>query len=82
MGLIVSYALHLLILASCYTVNKKRRTVNIMKVYIERNTIHVELTRLRKTGMFRWHQARRMFRDMTISLIRYYSLRMTVYNYY
>ena len=36
----VSYALHLLILGSCYTAHK--RIVNIMKVYIKRNNIQVE----------------------------------------
>ena len=40
---IVSYALHLLILGSCYTAHK--RIVNIMKVY---NNIQVELIRFRK----------------------------------
>ena len=45
---IVSSVLHLLILGSCYTAHK--RTVNkiIMKVYIKRNNIQVELIRLRK----------------------------------
>ena len=42
---IVSYALHLLILGSCYTAHK--RIVNILKVCIKRNNIHVELIRLR-----------------------------------
>ena len=37
----VSYALHLLILSSCYTAHK--RIGNIMKVYIKRNNIQVEL---------------------------------------
>ena len=45
-GFIVSYALQLLILGSCYTAHK--RIVNIMKVYIERNNIQVELVRFRK----------------------------------
>ena len=43
---IVSYALHLLILGSCYTAHKG--IVNIMKVYIKRNNIQVELIRFRK----------------------------------
>ena len=43
---IVSYALHLLILGSCYTAHK--RIVDIMKVYIKRNNSKVELIRLRK----------------------------------
>ena len=47
---IVSYALHLLILGSCYTAHQ--RIVNIMKVYIKRNNIQVELMRFRKNSDF------------------------------
>ena len=47
---IVSYALHLLILGSYYTVHK--RIANIMKVYIKRNNIQVELIRFRKNSDF------------------------------
>ena len=43
---IFSYALHLRILGSCYTAHKC--IVNIMKVYIKRNNIQVELIRFRK----------------------------------
>ena len=46
LGFIVSYALHLLILGSCYIAHK--RIVNIMKVYIKKNNIQVELIRFRK----------------------------------
>ena len=42
---IVSYALHLLIFGSCYTGLK--RTVDVLKVYIKRNNIQVELIRFR-----------------------------------
>ena len=47
---IVSYALHLLILGSCYTAHTC--IVNIMKVYIKRNNIQVELIRFRKNSDF------------------------------
>ena len=40
----VSYPLHLLILGSC----SHKRIVNIIKVFIERNNIQVELIRFRK----------------------------------
>ena len=43
---IASYVLHLLILGSCYTAHKC--IVNVMKVYIKRNNIQVELIRFRK----------------------------------
>ena len=39
------YALHLLILGCCYTAWAHKRIVNIMKVYIERDDIQVELIR-------------------------------------
>ena len=47
---LVSYALHLLILGSCYTAHKL--IVNIVKVYIERNNIQVELIRFCKNSDF------------------------------
>ena len=49
-GFTVSYVLHLLILGSCYTAHK--RIVNIMKVYIKRNNIQVELIRFHKNSDF------------------------------
>ena len=42
----VSYALNLLLLGSCYTAHE--RIVNIMKVYIKRNNMQIELIRFRK----------------------------------
>ena len=41
-------ALHLLILGSCHAVHMHKRTVDIMKVYIKKNNIQMELIRFRK----------------------------------
>ena len=45
--LCVSYSLHLLLLGSCYAVHINTLSI-ILKVYIERNNMQVELIRFRK----------------------------------
>ena len=41
-------SLNLLLLGSCYAGHIYKRIVNIMKMYIERNNMHVELIRFHK----------------------------------